>query len=197
MKTTTILIILMSVVIAFTSMAQEIITVDVTKLDESQLRVYQQLKQQMNTNSSTLENLTPEKIDKYAQIGKAFESAFKECWSTISTDTERFAQSSAGKWVMVMVTWKIMGDDAINLVSHTIRFGVGSFLLVVGIPFFIYIFRRNCVQIPLLKSKTRVAFLTVKREYEGMSEPIHSYSAGIYGVVFAVFIGIISIIMFA
>ena len=192
-------LILLVVTLAFASFGQEVLNVDVTKLSQQELLVYQKIKQQTQAASQTmsLDNLTPAKIDQYAQIGKAFGTAFKECWTTVSTDAERFANSSAGKWAMVMVTWKIMGNDAMTVVSRTVRFAVGIGLLMVGVPFFIYIFRRNCVETPLLKSKTSIAFLTIKKEYDGTNKPIHNdMGPWGYAVVFGIYVFVCSAIMF-
>jgi len=181
---------------AFTAMAQETVQVDVTKLSQQELALYQKLKQHAQDGLS-LDNLSPEKIDKYAQIGKSFGTAFKECWTTVSTDAERFANSSAGKWAMVMVTWKIMGKDATQLLRDIIRIGIGVFLLAIGVPFFIYIFRRNCVPARRLKSANKIGWFTYRREYDGTTDPIHEDVAITYGICFVVFVLMCCIIMFA
>lgn len=188
---------LLASVFTFSVIAQETLQVDITKLNAQELFMYQKLKKEAQSGIS-LDNLSPEKIDRYSQIGKAFGLAFRECWTTVSTDAERFAQSSAGKWAMVLVSWKIMGEDAVSLVSKFVRFVTGGALLLVGVPFFIYIYLRNCVSIPILVSKTKVAFLTVKKEYKGLSTPIHN-DAGPWGYAtcFAVFLGTCVLIMFA
>lgn len=184
-------------VFAFSAIAQETLQVDVTKLSQQELALYQKLKKDAQSTVN-LDNLTPEKIDKYAQIGKAFGSAFKECWTTVSTDAEKFAQSDAGKWAMVLVSWKIMGEDAIGFTKQFVQFITGGALLLVGVPFFVYIYRRNCVSVPILVSKTKVAFLTVKKEYKGLSSPIHDDAGPLgYAVCFALFVGICVLIMFA
>jgi hypothetical protein len=177
--------------------AQETLKVDITKLSDEELRLYRQLKQQAAKSENVLENLSPEKIDKYAQIGKAFGSAFKECWQTVSTDAEKFAQSSAGKWTMVLISWKIMGTDAINLVRTTIQFSIGIFLFISGTIFFAYAVRRHFLPIPILKSKTKVLFLTIKREYEGMTKPSYNGEelAG-WWALYAIFLVICSLITF-
>ena len=186
--------------LTFGSFAAETVTVDITKLSQQELVLYQKLKaeQAAQANAFNLDTFTPERIDKYGQIGKAFGSAFKECWTTVSTDAEKFAQSDAGKWAMILVAWKIMGQDAISLVNSLVHYVAGFSLFGVGVPFFIYIFRRNCVQHPMVVSRTKVGFLTVKTEYKGVVEPLHSGECQIlYGIAFAVFLGIAAIFMFS
>lgn len=177
--------------------AADTLTVDITKLSQQELALYQKLKTEQN-NTFNVDTLSPERIDKYGQIGKAFGSAFKECWSTVSTDAEKFAQSDAGKWAMFLVAWKIMGQDAVGLINNLVHYIAGFSLFIVGVPFFIYIFRRNCVQHPMLVNRTKVGFLTVKSEYKGVVEPLHPSEGQIlYGIAFAAFIGIVALIMFS
>lgn len=195
---TTFIALLLAVFTTFAVVGQETLQVDVTKLSQQELLVYQKMKQNANASKMTLENLTPDKINTYAEVGKAFGSAFKECWTTVSTDAERFANSSAGKWAMVLVSWKIMGKDATQLVRDTVRVAVGVSLLTVGVPFFLYIYRRNCVSVPRLKSSSKIFWFTYKREYEGMTNPIHGEAEGLlYGVCFVIFVIMCCLVMFA
>jgi hypothetical protein len=185
--------------LAFTVSAQETLQVDVTKLDAQQLQVYQQLKQQQARASSavTLDNLTPERIDKYAQVGKAFGSAFKECWTTVSTDAEKFGQSEAGKLTMVLIAWKIMGNDAINLVEKSVQYMIGFPLLFIGTIFFIVVIRRQCFPRPNLVSATKVGWFTVKREYKGTTNAQwDGENAAVCCLFYAIFLGICSLIIF-
>lgn len=177
------------------------VQVDVTKLTGDQLRVYQEFKAMQAkaaaASSISLDNLTPEKVDKYAQMGKGIGIAINEGLGAVTKNVEQFSQTSAGKWLMILITWKVMGEDAVNLTQRLVRFIVGIGLLTLGVPFFIYIFRRNCVAMPMLVSKTTIGFLTVKKEYKGMTNPIHDDSGPWgYAVCFAIFVGICSAIMF-
>lgn len=191
----------LTLVLALGAFAQapDTIQVDVTKLSADQLRVYQQLKSMQNQNqlAASIENLTPEKIDKYAQIGKAFGTAFKECWTTVSTDAERFAQSDAGKLTMVLVAWKIVGQDGINLVEKAVQYAVGIPMLFIGTLLFAWIIRRNCFEYPALVSSTKVGWLTVKREYKGTEKPIWGGEEAFVAVIcYGIFIGICCLILF-
>jgi hypothetical protein len=184
---------------AFGSLAADTLVVDITKLSPSELALYQKLKsdQLAEANTFNIDRVTPDQIDRYGQIGRAFGSAFKECWTAVSSDAEKFAQSDAGKWAMFLVAWKIMGQDAINVIDSIVRYIAGFFLLGVGIPFFIYIFRRNCVQYPMLVSRTRVGFWSIKSEYKGVVAPLHPAEGQIlYGLSFLIYMVIVSFIMF-
>lgn len=179
--------------------SQDSVQVDITKLTPAQLQVWQQLKQQQASAQSvaaSLENLTPDKIDKYAAIGKAFGSAFKECWSTVSTDAERFAQSPAGKWAMVLVSWKIMGEDAVNLTRTVVQWIIGGTLLLVGIPFWIWLVRRNCVQRPIATIE-RTGFLGLNKKVVYRDQnPLHEEWTIAYGACFLIYLGATALITF-
>jgi hypothetical protein len=184
----------------FAQAGTDTVQVDVTKLTDDQLRVYRELKAMQAKAAAanlTLNSLTPETVDKYSQMGKSIGIAINEGLGAVTKNVEQFSQTSAGKWLMVIITWKVMGEDAINVTQRLVRFVVGIGLLTLGVPFFIYIFRRNCVSQPMLVSRTKVVFLTVKKEYIGMTQPIHD-DAGPWGyaVCFAAFVGICSRIMF-
>lgn len=191
--------VIIGLVIGITSLhaGDDLVRVDVTKLTPAQLKVYQELVQIQNGKvpAIDLENLTADKIDKYAQIGKAFGSAFKECWTTVSADSEKFGQSPAGKWTMILISWKIMGQDAVGLTRTLVQWMVGGLLLVVGIPFFIYAFRRNCILPPLASVKRKGLFQYVKT-YREDAYPIHSSEAILYGLVFVIYMGITVAITF-
>ena len=168
-------------------------------MDYQQFMAYQKMVKAAHAANSTLtlDNLTPERVNKYAEMGKGLGVAINEGLGAVTKNVEQFAQTSAGKWLMVVITWKVMGQDAVGVVSHTVRFVTGLGLLLVGVPFFVYIYRRNCVAMPQLVEETKIGFLTVKRKYQGMTRPIHD-DAGPWGyaVCFAVLIGIVSLIMF-
>lgn len=183
---------------AFGSFAADTLTVDITKLSPSELALYQKLKtdQLAEANTFNIDKVTPDQIDRYGQIGRAFGSAFKECWTAVSSDAEKFAQSDAGKWAMFLVAWKIMGQDAINVINSLVRYITGFFLIGVGIPFFIYIFRRNCIQYPMLVSRTRVGFWSIKSEYAGVVKPLHPAEGQlVYGLAFLIYMIMVYFVM--
>ena len=187
---------LMLAAVSITAFANETLSVDITKMTPDQLRVYQQLKQsESQALPIAIENLTPDRLDKYAQIGKAFGSAFKECWSAVSSDAEKFGQSPAGKWAMVLVSWKIMGQDAINLTTILFHWIIGSILLLIGIPFFIWLVYRNCVRSPI-KVVEHLGLFKKKVVYSDGCAIHDDYIAG-YGLCFLIFLAVVAAITFA
>jgi hypothetical protein len=177
--------------------ANENVSVDITKLDANQLKVYQEFKQLQAKSAASLaiDNLTPEKVDRYAQMGKGLGVAINEGLSAVTKNVETFSQTSAGKWLMVLITWKVMGEDAIGLARTAVQWTIGTILMAVGIPFWIWLVRRNCVQRPIATSESTGLFKS-KVTYQERSEPIHSEWIIAYGACFLIYMGMCSLIMF-
>lgn len=173
------------------------VQVDVTKLSAEELRVYQSLKQKQASSGISLDKLTPENVDKYAQMGKALGTAVNEGLSAVTKNVEQFSQTSAGKWLMVIISWKVMGNDAVGLVEKGVQYIVGIPLLAVGTLLFAWIMRKNCFARPALVSATKVGFLTVKKEFKGTTGPEWDGEHAFVAVVcYAIFIGICCLILF-
>lgn len=187
-----------ALVFAFSALAQQpdTVQVDVTKLTGQQLQVYQELKamQARQAASTSLENLTPEKVDKYAQMGKGLGIAINEGLGAVTKNVEGFAQTSAGKWLMILITWKVMGADAIGLARTAVQWIVGGTLLFVGIPFWIWLVRRNCV-VPPIAVIEKPTFWTKKKVYQNRL-PIHEEYTWGYGLCFLIYLGAIAMITF-
>jgi len=191
---TTFTSILLFLALTFGAFAQlENVQVDITKLSQQELMVYQQLKQKQSA-AATFDNLSPEKIDKYAQMGKGIGVAINEGLGAVTKNVEQFSQTSAGKWLMVIITWKVMGQDAIGLTRTVVQYTIGASLLVVGIPFWIWIVRRNCVNSPIA-SIEKTGFWSKKITYKSL-DPIHDEWTVAYGAAFLVYIGIVALITF-
>jgi hypothetical protein len=168
--------------------------VDVTKLTSDQLRVYQQLKSMQNQNNMSLDTITPEKVDRYAQMGKGLGIAINEGLGAVTKNVETFAQTSAGKWLMVLITWKVMGADAIGLARTAMQWTIGGFLFAVGVPFWIWLVKRNCVNRPIVKVE-KTGFWT-KNIFYADRLPIHEEYTVVYGLCFLIFLGATAAIMF-
>lgn len=188
----------LTLVLTLTAFAQnETVQVDITKLSQQELQLYQQLKQKQASAAATLdlESLTPEKVDKYAQMGKGLGIAINEGLGAVTKNVEEFSQTSAGKWLMVLITWKVMGVDAIGLARTTLQWAVGLGLFIVGIPFWIWLIRRNCVLRPVA-SVEKLGFWTKKITYDVNRYPLHNEYILAYGACFAVYLGLTVAIMF-
>ncbi len=187
--------------LCLTSVAQE------TKVDEKtlssmsfdELQAYQKvLKAQFNNANRTAELPSVNKLQEYATVGKALGQAFKECWSVVSTDAERFAQSPAGKWTAFLITWKVMGKDAVDLTKTAVRWIVGGSLMSTITIFFAFIVYRNCISKRVLLSEERTSMFNFKRTYsKELSCPMHEDSTCYYGIAYGILMIVCGFIMFA
>lgn len=181
--------------LAVPTFAADALQYDRTKLSQQQLLTIQAIEKEQQANGLSLDNLTPEKVDKYAQMGKGLGIAINEGLGAVTKNVEQFSQTSAGKWLMVLITWKVMGEDAVGLVRAGLQWAVGGFLLVAGIPFWIWIIKRNCVQRPI-QSIERTSFWKSKITYSDRCDPIHGDYTVAYGACFLVYLGATAAIMF-
>ena len=188
----------LTLVLAISAVAQtETVQVDITKLSQQELLVYQQLKQKQAQSGISLDSLTPENVDKYAQMGKALGTAVNEGLGAVTKNVEQFSQTSAGKWLMIIISWKVMGQDAVGLIEKGVQYAVGIPLLFIGTLVFTWIIRRKCLARPALVSATKVGWLTVKREYKGMTSPDWGgEEVLVTAICYAAFIGICCLIIF-
>ncbi len=198
----TLTLLALAMLLTFTSVfaqSTETLQVDITKLSQNELLVYQQMKQKQVESAKTLSmsNLSPENIDKYGQMAKAFGSAVKEGLGAITHNVDEFAQTGAGKMTIALIAWKVMGNDAVHLVEKTVQYGIGLPLLFFGTLFFVYLIRRNCTSRPALVSKTKLfGVITIKSEYKGNMPAVHEEVIWAYGIFYAIFVGICSLILF-
>ncbi len=163
-------------------------------LTPEQLNVIKQLKAAEKSKSLSMENLTPDKIDKYAQMGKGLGIAINEGLGAVTKNVEQFAQTSAGKWLMVLITWKVMGEDAVGLVRNAIQWSIGGFLILVGVPVWIWVVKRNCVNRPIAKVE-QTGFWTKNITYSERL-PIHEEYLWGYVLFFFIYLAAVAMITF-
>jgi hypothetical protein len=167
---------------------------EIANMSISDFQAYQKtLQLEAKSKSSIL--LEPSKLEQYANVGKVLGQAFKDCWSTVSTDAEKFAQSSAGKWTALLITWKIMGKDAVDITKLGVRWIVGGLLFLTITPFFMYMVWKNCATRRVVKKEERTGLFNYKREYE-QHEGIHEGFTIAYGGCYLIFLIVTSMLMF-
>jgi hypothetical protein len=169
---------------------------DIENMSISEFQAYQTvLKSQRRSETSAPPTI--QKLQGYAEVGKSLGQAFKECWSVVSDDAERFAQSPAGKWTAFLITWKVMGNDAINLTEKFVRWVCGVIAWFVITPVFIFLVYRNCVSKRILKHTERTGLFAVKRIYsEQLYHGQHSSEIALYGLAYLVFHVGLGLVMF-
>jgi len=81
---------------------------------------------------------------KFAGMGHEVGVAVDEGLSAVTKHAEEISQTNVGRFVMVLIAWKVMGRDLVQVV-------VGIPLFIVVIAIFIWSYRRNCLSRPILK----------------------------------------------
>lgn len=170
---------------------------EIADMSISDFQAYQKTLQLEQKSKESKSSIFPEpsKLEQYANVGKVLGQAFKDCWSTVSTDAEKFAQSPAGKWTAFLITWKVMGKDAVDLTKTAVRWAVGVGLFSVILPSLIFLMWRNCATRRVVKKEERTSFFNYKREYSEVNG-IHQEVTYAYWIAMAISCVLISMIMF-
>jgi hypothetical protein len=75
---------------------------------------------------------------KWVGLGKEIGEAVNSSLQAITTQTSNFSQTKVGKLTMVLVVWKMLGNEIIHLT-------VGFLMLLIFIPLWIWSYRKTCI----------------------------------------------------
>jgi hypothetical protein len=115
------------------------------------------------------------------EVGKAVNGALK----ALTTQAEDFSKTPLGHFTMFLVAWKVMGKDAVQAV-------VGLLLLFVGIPVWIWFFRKNCIPHRILIEKSKGV-----AKYEAVNTGNKDEEKWGHVVVLGLYLGISLLVLFA
>lgn len=84
-----------------------------------------------------------QKAHEWVEFGAHVGGAMREGLSALTDEANKFAGTDAGRFTMIVIAWKVMGDDAMTLLERFthIAFGVPAF--IVWTTFYIWFFRRK------------------------------------------------------
>lgn len=86
-----------------------------------------------------LQNVAPtvnaNSLSEYAELGQKYGIALSEVAKSIGTTVNELAKTPVGVFMLVMVAWKVMGNDLIGIVGGFIWF-------TVMLPLWVYMFHR-------------------------------------------------------
>lgn len=105
---------------------------DVPGLSEKQVI---ELKQSCIKLKSTEAPVSVQELGEYAELGKKYGIALSEVAKSVGTTVNELAFTPVGKFLLVLVAWKVIGQDLVGL-------GVGFTWFVVMIPLWVYMFHR-------------------------------------------------------
>lgn len=76
-----------------------------------------------------------EQFGKWVGVGHEVGVAMNEGLSAITTQANNFAQTPVGKWTMFVIVFKVIGEKVVQYL-------VGFFVFAIGIPIWIWSYRR-------------------------------------------------------
>lgn len=96
---------------------------------------------------------------------------------------DKFSKTDAGRFTMLVVAWKVMGQDAINLVDRVKNVAIGVPFLIGWTILFIWFYRRTFLARPVLKTKEG-PWWNAKRTYEIVNNDREFSDGKSFGVAF-------------
>lgn len=107
--------------------------INLTGLSDSQIAelVLQAESMKEEAASQTNQVINVEQLNQYAEFGQAFGSAISQTASEVGQATNEFIQTPAGKIAIMLIVWKIAGEELFGAISGFVWF-------TVMIPLWIY-----------------------------------------------------------
>lgn len=92
-------------------------------------------------------NLKQQEVHGWVGIGKEVGEAVNGSLEAITHNANDFAHTGVGKVTMALVIWKVLGDQAVHIIA-------GFLILVIGLPLWIWSYRRTCLPRRILIENT-------------------------------------------
>jgi len=127
-------------------------------------------------------------VSQYVGLSKEIGMAMREGLSALTDETDKFSKTDAGRFVMFLVAYKVIGVDLIQFVF-------GGLLLFVGVIVWIYAFLRHCFPRTVLKSEKILENKTKERVYETINTGRGEAQIA-YGIALAIWCVICSLVIF-
>lgn len=178
-----VLAILVSLVVSSVALAQNSTSGKVYSVPENMLTETQKAQLKAQEVQSTVQT-SVETAGKYAGIGREVGAAFREILSAANEESNKFANTRVGVFAMVLIAWKIMGTDALQLVG-------GTFFALIWLPIWIIAFFRMGLPRRVLSQVTAEG----AKSYETV-DPIGEYYPFYFWLIFLAMVGINALIVF-
>ena len=133
-----------------------------------------------------------EKANEWAQLGANMGTAVGSAAKAVLHETkdatfgkdvsvvdgiDKFSKTDAGRFTMLVVAWKVMGADAVNLLDRFTGVAVGIPLLSVFTLIYIWVIRRFFMPRTVLLSKTGGLFSSDRKVEYGVMNATANYKA--------------------
>lgn len=93
-------------------------------------------------------SISVDSMGEYAELGKKYGIALSEVAKSVGTTVNELAQTPVGKFMLVMVAYRVMGDDVIGVAGGVIWF-------TTMIPIWIYMFHRLVFSTRRIRTRVR------------------------------------------
>lgn len=110
-------------------------------IPENQLTDGQRANLQDQEAKSTIEN-----VHGWVGLGKEVGEAVNTSLMAITTQADNFSKTGVGKLTVILVVWKVIGDQAIHIVGATVE-------LLVFLPIFLWSYRKSCMTRAIVTSR--------------------------------------------
>ena len=124
------------------------------------------------------------RVSKWTEIGKGIGAATKEGLSAVTEETNKFANTKVGLFTMIMIAYKIIGKDLIQLI-------IGAPLLITITVLFIWIVRRNYIVRKIISSESADGMKT----YE-VYQPEEAWYIAVACLIYGLSVGISLLVIF-
>ncbi|HEU5114653.1 MAG TPA: hypothetical protein VFT82_02720, partial [Candidatus Paceibacterota bacterium] len=89
-----------------------------------------------------------ETYGKWVGLGKEVGVAVNDSLSALTTQADKFSNTGVGKFTMFLVAYKVLGKDLLGAL-------IGTPLLVAFFVVWIWSYRKNCIERPVLTSESK------------------------------------------
>lgn len=134
---------LVSAVIGFVlssgvAIAQDFDTRGLSEEQKAQLALQaaQMKKQNSNPTPSLSENLNPEKLNQWVDLGKNIGLAVAATAKELGVASDEFLKSNTGKITVALIVWHVMGKDIVGVVGGTIAWIVLANIILWSFRYF-------------------------------------------------------------
>ena len=115
--------------------------VDTRGLSEEQkaqlaLQAAQMKKQNDNPVNSLSENLNPEKLNQWVDLGKNIGMAVAATAKELGVASDEFLKSNTGKITVALIVWHVMGKDIVGVIGGTIAWIVLATIILWSFHYF-------------------------------------------------------------
>lgn len=100
------------------------------------LQAAQMKKQNDNPATSLPDNLSPEKLDQWVDLGKNIGLAIAATAKELGVASDEFLKSNTGKITVALIVWHFMGKDIVGIVGGTIAWIVLATIILWSFHYF-------------------------------------------------------------